>query len=160
MGWDGKGGFCSWVSNLAEAKVTLPTEHQYEYACRGGVNGFEYPWGNYFSNTKLWCSKVKVGDARMSASVLRTNNFFTNSFGLSDMVGNVWQWCSSWLEPYTVGDEPTTISTKRVATGLRVVRGGSWVYKDVGFFRCANRGSCDPSGRHHNNGFRLVSEFK
>ena len=106
MGADGTGGFCAWASEVAGFRVSLPTEAQWEYACRGGQSGLEYPWGNQFDQTKLWCSKDESGDAERTAPVVRNANIYRNEFGLTDMVGNVWEWCldyhrDSYLVPST-----------------------------------------------------------
>ena len=92
MGTDGKGGFCAWASELAGFSLTLPTEAQWEYGSRRGLDDF--PWGNGFDDAKLWCS---VNTKRTgTAPVVRSQNIYRNAYGLTDMVGNVWEWCSDW----------------------------------------------------------------
>ncbi len=74
VSWDeimNPAGFCAWASDVVGMQVTLPTNAQWEYAYRSGSDGLNYPWGNDFADGVN----------------------FTNSYGLSDMHGVVWQWC-------------------------------------------------------------------
>ena len=130
-------GFCSWVRGIAGIKLALPTEAQFEYAMRGGQDGLVYPWGNTFDRSKLWCSKTGFGDAGKTASVNRTSNIFRNSFGLTDMCGNVWQWCRDGYGPYAP-EEQTNPLMSNAGFG-RCIRGGAWNNVSPESFRCANR---------------------
>jgi formylglycine-generating enzyme required for sulfatase activity len=98
VGTEKQGGFCAWASDIAGFSLFLPTEAQFEYALRGGDDNLIYPWGNEFDDGFLWCSVQS--NRRTTAPVDRTSNIFTNKFGLTDMVGNVWQWCSDWYDVY------------------------------------------------------------
>jgi formylglycine-generating enzyme required for sulfatase activity len=137
MGSDGKGGFCAWVSDIAGFRLTLPTEAQWEYAARGGVGGQEFPWGNSYDDSKLWCSKVT--DRKQTAPVVRSSNIYRNGFGLTDMAGNVWQWCSDLYAPYSSVSQTDPIGPPSTSGTVRCVRGGSWNYVYPDIFRCANR---------------------
>ncbi len=153
MGSDGKGGFCAWASDIAGFRLMLPTEAQFEYAARGGQSGLDYPWGNSFDDSKVWCSKSTT---RMStAPVIRSSNIFRNAYGLTDISGNVWQWCSDWYGPYTTvaQSDPTGATSK--SDNDRCVRGGSWVDNNPVYFRCANRTRLYPGIRERSIGFRL-----
>ena len=155
MGLDGKGGFCAWASDIAGFRLTLPTEAQWEYAARGGQDGLQYPWGNTFDRSKLWCSGIKYGDAGKTSPVVRSSNIYRNAFGLTDMSGNVWQWCSDLYVPYdstTQTDPPGPAST---SDNVRCVRGGSWDSSNPDDFRCADRGRRYPGSRSGISGFRL-----
>ncbi len=94
MGADGKGGFCAWASGVAGVRLTLPTEAQWEYCARDGGKPIKYPWGNRFDASKCWCSRSST--RLMTAPVDRTDSIYRNGLGLTDMVGNVWEWCSDW----------------------------------------------------------------
>jgi formylglycine-generating enzyme required for sulfatase activity len=152
---DGKGGFCAWASDISGFRLTLPTEAQWEYAARGGVAGSEFPWGNSFDRSKLWCSKKDFGDAGKTAPVVRSSNIYRNSFGLTDMVGNVWQWCSDLYGSYTGTEETNPVGPPSTSDNLRCVRGGSWSISLPVNLRCANRISDSPDFRFLIFGFRL-----
>lgn len=151
MGSDGKGGCCAWASDIAGYRLTLPTEAQFEYASRGGQSGFDYPWGNAFDDSKLWCSKSTKRTS--TAPVTRSSNIFRNAYGLTDMSGNVWQWCSDLYGPY--GSASQTDPQGPSSGPVRCVRGGSWIYDDPFYFRCANRYRNDPDFWYSSFGFRL-----
>lgn len=146
-------GFCEWASGLAGFKLTLPTQAQWEYAARGGKDGLEYPWGNDFDTSKLWCSKAKFGDALKTAAVDRTNRIYRNGYGLTDMVGNVWQLCADYYnDDYRpAGKDPVDTHKSK----YRCVLGGSWNSNDPDIFRCALRSGHNPDIRLSSFGFRL-----
>jgi formylglycine-generating enzyme required for sulfatase activity len=101
MGTDSNVGFCAWASEVAGFSLTLPTETQWEFASRGGQDEQEFPWGNKLDDSKLWCS----GNTKRTCtgSVVRSHNIYRNVYGLTDMAGNVWEWCSDWYaDTYTV----------------------------------------------------------
>ncbi len=152
------GGFCEWASGIAGFKLTLPTDAQWEYAARGGKDGLEYPWGNDFTVHKLWCSKAELGDAGKAAAVDRANRIYRNGYGLTDMVGNVGQWCADY---YNDGYRPNgkdPVDTQKSRT--RCIRGGSWDFNDPVIFRCAIRLRGNPDIGNYNDGFRLSAGQK
>ena len=156
MGWDGKGGFCDWVRSLTETYCSLPTEAQFEYVTRGGRDGLLYPWGNYWSDNKLWSSTKKYGDAAMTAPVSRNLRIYNNEFGISDMVGNVWQWCFDWYGPYTLASVTNPSGVMVPSEKERCVRGGSWIDNFEGYFVSSCRGKLSPEYRGNNYGFRMA----
>jgi formylglycine-generating enzyme required for sulfatase activity len=158
LGADGNGGFCAWASDVAGFPLTLPTEAQWEYAARGGKNGLNYPWGNRFDHTKLWCSLPSV--RRQTAPVIRRSNVFRNAFGLTDMVGNVLQLCSDWYGLYSRGPQTDPLGPKSSTENLRVARGASWGIDDPDVFQCALRFRNDPGSYSSHIGFRLVAAVK
>lgn len=93
VGINGVGGFCGWVRWVSGINVAPPTSEQFEYAARGGYDGLEYPWGNSFDESKVWL----WGD-KYTAAVDRKERIYRNRYGLTDMIGNVMQWCSSSYE--------------------------------------------------------------
>lgn len=154
MGLDGTGGFCAWASDIAGFRLTLPTEAQFEYASRGKAAGQEYPWGNAYDDSKVWCSvKSRRGQ---TAPVVRTSNIYRTAFGLTDMVGNVWQWCSDLYAPYLGAPQTNPVGPAATSDNGRCVRGGSWLnfFNPVNF-RCADRNWDYPDGRSNYFGFRL-----
>ena len=155
MGSDDTGGFCGWASDVAGVRLTLPTEAQFEYAARGGQSGLEYPWGNSFDRSKLWCSVARPGDAGKTAPVSRSSNIFRNVFGLTDMSGNVWHWCSDWYDSYANGSQTDPLGPSSSSENRRCVRGGSWGLNDPDGFRCAYRSRLYPGLGSSLIGFRL-----
>ena len=153
MGADYNGGFCAWASDVAGFQLTLPTEAQFEYAARGGQSGWMYPWGNSFDNTKLWCSVFT--NRNMVAPVFRSNNVYRNAYGLTDMVGNVWQLC---LDGHRIYESKTLTDPKGSLNGvLRCKRGGTWWQQQKDIFRCCHRGFEISDVATWHQGFRLVS---
>ena len=141
------GGFCEWASNLAGYDVSLPTEPEWEYAARGGKDGFDYPWGNKFELSKLWCSETRGdGDPGTTASINRKDRIFSNGYGLTDMVGNVCQWC---CEKHV----------SNLTRHYRVARGGSlYSFFNPESFRCASRDRNYVDDCNDISGFRLCSK--
>lgn len=148
------GGFCEWASGVAGFKLTLPTDAQWEYAARGGEDGLEYPWGNDLDASKLWCADA----TNETAAVDRTGRIYRNGYGLTDMVGNVWQWCADYYngDYRPAGTNPVDTSK----SDDRCVRGGSWYVFSPVNFRCALRGWCNPGSRNIDFGFRLSAGLK
>jgi formylglycine-generating enzyme required for sulfatase activity len=157
MGASGNGGFCAWASDVAGFRLTLPTEAQFEYAALGGQSGFDYPWGNSFDRAKLWCSVDKAGDAGKTAPVVRTSNIYRNTYGLFDISGNVWQWCSDLYASYTTSAQIDPTGPSSTSDNKRCVRGGSWISVNPDTFRCALRDWYLPDDGHGNLGFRLAA---
>lgn len=156
-GSDGKSGFCGWASEVVGQRLTLPTEAQFEYASRGGLDGDGYPWGNtHFDRSKLWCSNKEFGDAGQTAPVNRLTNISTNWYGLSDMTGNVPQWCSDLYGPYSSRDQTDPRGPSSTQENERCFRGCSWMFYEPGVFLCAYRWStkADTKGLI---GFRLTA---
>ena len=141
----GTGGFLSRINERAgdyEGRFQLPSEAQWEYACRAGVsdasgNLRSVAW--YYDNSG---SKTHAVGQKQA-----------NAWGLHDMKGNVWEWCDDWYGTY-----PSGVSTdpSGPASGLdRVLRGGSWVNFAVSC-RVAFRGNASPSDMTDNFGFRVA----
>ena len=96
-----------------------------------------------------------------TASLDRLNNVYVNKFGVSDLCGNVWEWCLDGYQPYVKSfDRLGYVSVPRDPVGAgdeKCLRGGSWYSVDPDFFRCASRGRFSPVSRVDGNGFRLVA---
>jgi formylglycine-generating enzyme required for sulfatase activity len=156
MGSDGKGGFCAWASDIAGFRLTLPTEAQFEYAARGGQSGLDYyPWGKTFDNNVVWCSKATK--RKSTAPVVRTSNIYRNAYGLTDMSGNVQQWCTDLFGPYTNSAQNDPSGPYTPSDNERCVRGGAWVSYNPDFLRCALRNRNIPDLRLDYGGFRLAA---
>jgi formylglycine-generating enzyme required for sulfatase activity len=132
--------------NLSAHAFRLPTEAEWEYACRGGSTS-DYYWGDAVNADYCW------SDANSGKETHPSGDLVPNSFGLFDMSGNVWEWCGDWYAPYDSGKILDIGGTK---TGLeRVIRGGSWMSFDRSH-RSSNRNSGLPLYRSKDLGFRTV----
>ena len=124
----------------------LPTEAQWEYACRAGT-ATTYYWGDAMDGTYAWYSSNSGSTAHPVGTRL------PNAWGLYDMSGNVWEWCRDWYGygALAYGTDPTGSASG----SYRVERGGSW---SSNADRCASsyRDGHAPSNRNLDNGFRLV----
>jgi formylglycine-generating enzyme required for sulfatase activity len=134
----------------------LPTEAQWEYACRAGTttpfstgNNITTSQANYDGNYP-YTNNAK-GEYRQRTTPV--GSFAANVWGLYDMHGNVWEWCWDWYGTYETGTQ--TDPKGAVSGNNRVRRGGSW-YDDGQYLRWAFRDGILPSSAGHYLGFRLV----
>jgi formylglycine-generating enzyme required for sulfatase activity len=143
----------AWTADFSKTGYRLPTEAQWEYACRAGSTT-EFWWGTDTNGmgARTWSYYNSGGTTHPVATKL------ANAYGLYDMAGNVWQWCNDWYGDYTAGaaTDPTGASTGT----YRVLRGGSWFSDDGGGgvgFRSAFRYISNPAAYgHEDQGFRVV----
>jgi formylglycine-generating enzyme required for sulfatase activity len=131
----------------------LPTEAEWEYACRAGTTT-RFFWGDDPTYTTLNQYAWWSGDSGATTHPVGSLGAGSaNPFGLFDMTGNVWEWCGDWYGPYTTA---TATDPTGPATGsYHVVRGGSWFHGDT-FCRSANRSYSGPDDRFSSIGFRVV----
>jgi uncharacterized repeat protein (TIGR02543 family) len=135
----------------------LPTEAEWEYACRAGTTTYWYTGNSEDAALKAaawyWSTipSQTSGQAGYGSQPVGTKT--ANAWGLCDMHGNVWEWCWDWYGSYSSGDQ--TDPTGAAAGSYRVVRGGSWI-NIASYLRSAYRSSYDPYYRSSDYGFRLV----
>ena len=128
----------------------LPTEAQWEYACRAGnLSWFSFGDDETLLNEYAWFGANSSGRTHPVAQKK------PNKWGLYDMHGNVWEWCNDWGGKYQTGK--TTNPHGPLSGQHRIVRGGSWHYQIMAT-RCANRNYLFPNNQNYNVGFRLVME--
>lgn len=139
----------------AGARFALPTEAQWEYACRAGTTT-PFPWGGVLNGDKANCDgNCPYGtdvEGKYLGKTAPVGSYSANPWGLFDMNGNVWEWCEDWY-----GDYPSSGSTDPLgpATGSnRVLRGGGW-YNYALNCRSARRSYSDVDYRSVSFGFRL-----
>jgi formylglycine-generating enzyme required for sulfatase activity len=157
VSWTEVQEFITKLCQLTSKKYALPTEAQWEYACRGGSTS-AFSSGNCLnSNQANYDGNHPYIDCNTGTYKQKTSevgSFKANDFGLCDMHGNVHEWCSDWYGPYAKCD--TLKNPTGPASGtFRVIRGGNW---NVGarYCRSACRNYFTPDFRARTLGFRLV----
>jgi formylglycine-generating enzyme required for sulfatase activity len=154
VSWNDAQAFCSWASKVEGVELRLPTEAEWEYACRAGTTGERYAdldaiaW--YFHNTGHGKGGY-TGYGKDGCQPVGQKQ--PNAFGLFDMIGNAMAWCQDWFGSYPA--EPQTEPMGPSSGSERVVRGSSWVTSMVNC-RAAIRRCIPPSDARFDLGFRLV----
>jgi hypothetical protein len=128
--------------------LDIPTEAQWEYACRAGTTTTYY-WGDSMDGAYAWYSS----NASSTTHVVGTRT--SNAWGLYDMSGNAWEWCLDWRGDLVTAENPEGASSGTA----RVLRGGSW-YDNASSLTSSWRSSwISPSTGKENSGFRLVGNL-
>jgi formylglycine-generating enzyme required for sulfatase activity len=159
--WDDAQRYVKWLSTVTGKTYRLLTEAEYEYAARAGTQT-PYPWGNDFAvNDKPMANCNGCGsipwDNNETAPI---NSFPANNFGLSDMVGNIWEWVQDCFHP-TFDNAPldgSAWTTDCPDRTYRAVRGGSWL-NPPNYVRSANRFKASAVDRDDNLGFRVARDL-
>lgn len=156
--------FCQWLSARDRRRYRLPTEAEWEYAARGR-EGRKYPWGsdegrgdlaNFADrNTTFAWSDHTVDDGYAESSPVGAFPLGASPFGIEDMAGNVWEWCSDFFEPYRPNPKTNPRGAKNGTK--RVYRGGSWKSR-FNSLRASTRGSNALNYSCNDLGFRVVCE--
>ena len=124
----------------------LPTESQWEYACRAGTDT-TYSWGDSITASKANYSSSGLSQTR------DVGNYAANPWGFFDMHGNVWEWVWDWKGKY---DSSLSVDPRGPNSGsYRVVRSGAW-NREVQAVRLSNRDYDKPTETYGNLGFRLL----
>jgi formylglycine-generating enzyme required for sulfatase activity len=143
VSWEDCQEFINKLNAKTKRDYRLPTEAEWEYACRAGTTT-AYSYGDLLT----------MNDANfLGDGIKAVGSYKPNAFGLFDMHGNVWEWCSDWYGFYPEG--PATDPKGPATGGRRVLRGGS--FSSIGLeTRSSFRSDNSPSFRFFLNGFRLV----
>jgi len=153
VSWSDAVEFCKKLTEMEKkaGRITesmayqLPTEAQWEYACRAGTTG-AYSWGDSISSFNA------NYESRVRNKTTPVGEYSANPWGFHDMHGNVWEWCADRWSDYPQG---AVTNPEGPASGsIRVRRGGSWLDGGV-FLRSAERSNSGPGYRHGAVGFRV-----
>jgi len=162
VSWNDAVAYCKWMSNKTGKSFRLPTEAEWEYACRAGTTtpfntgeNLTTAQANYNGNYPY--NNNQKGKYR--ENTVPVDSFEPNAWGLYNMHGNVWEWCRDWYEGkyYEECKENATVENPAgPETGsYRVLRGGGW-RSNAWYCRSADRSSGAPGHRSDYVGFRLV----
>ncbi|MFM7164019.1 MAG: formylglycine-generating enzyme family protein, partial [Planctomycetaceae bacterium] len=154
VSWDDAVEFCKKLSAMEGKVYRLPTEAEWEYACRGGTKtAFSFGDDEAELGKYAWFDGNALDiDEKYAHRVAQKP---PNPFGLHDMHGKVYEWCSDWYGAYP--STPLTDPRGPSSGSFRVLRGGSW-RGEPGLVRCAYRSYDTPERRGYGSGFRLVLE--
>lgn len=141
--WYDAMAFCNWLSEQVGGRITLPTVEQWEYAANQGDER-AYPWGDYWDGNRC-NNNVNPFKSNGVSQVTRYDGIGESPFGVSDMVGNVWEWCM---------DKDSKIGNEVAST--RSMRGGSSNSTDSGMYVIKAKNSLPADKALPNVGFRIV----
>lgn len=149
VSWNNAVAYCAWLSKQTGKNYRLPTEAEWEYACRAGTTT-PYYTGNSLPSEMQKAQQTNRNLTNVNLSVGKAT---PNAFGLYDMHGNVEEWCLDWYGPYSAD---TQTNPGGPSDGLyKVTRGGSH-NTPVKYLRSANRSAATPDDFHLQIGFRVV----
>jgi formylglycine-generating enzyme required for sulfatase activity len=152
VSWHDANAFCTWLSVKTGIGIFLPTEAQWEKAARG-TGQLRYPWGNSEPN----CNVANYNDCYGMTRPVGSYPSGISPYGVYDMGGNVWEWCSDWYSATYYAESPYNNPTGPASGDDRVKRGGSWNNNALKT-RCASRYYTPPSGGGSKLGFRICRD--
>ena len=160
VSWNDAMAYCAWAGRR------LPTEAEWEFASRGGLEGARYPWGDELLDEGAWRCNIWQGQFPVSGSTddgylltAPVRTFRPNGYGLWQTVGNVWEWCADRYDARYYTYSPTDRPSGPEHGASRVMRGGSYLCHDsyCNRYRNSARSSNTPDSSMGNAGFRTVA---
>ncbi|UCF15168.1 MAG: formylglycine-generating enzyme family protein, partial [Phycisphaerales bacterium] len=119
VSWHEAKRFCEKLSSTVDGLFRLPTEAEWEYACRAGTTTTYY-WGDDFD------SRYARTIADRESGTANVGTRLPNAWGLYDMSGNVWEWCADWYKPHDTSLAESIDPQGPSSSDFKVLRGGSW----------------------------------
>jgi formylglycine-generating enzyme required for sulfatase activity len=173
VSWFDAVAYAKWLSTSTGIEHRLPTEAEWEFAARGGLDGKEFVWGDEFqpgdkSMGNIWQGNFPAENSAADGfrGTAPVGSFPANGYGLHDMAGNVWEWCADWYRPDYYAQSPAQnppgpesgLDPAEPGVPKRVQRGGSFLCTDVycGAYRPGRRMKTSPDTGLSHAGFRLV----
>lgn len=155
--WNDAIEFCRRLSEKEGARYRLPTEAEWEYACRAGTTTAYHTGDSLSTEQANYNGELDDPEGGLNRDeTTPVGSFAANAWGLFDMHGNVWEWCSDWHGEY---DTVNTTDPRGPEQGTtRVVRGGCWV-NAAKVCRSATRGDTEPMSWNFHFGMRVVREL-
>jgi len=162
VSWNDAAAYAAWASKQ------LPTEAQWEYAARGGLEQRLYPWGDELTpqgkhRCNIWQGQFPVEDTAADgfSGTCPVDAFPPNKYGVYSTTGNVWEWCADW---FNINFSSTTILHNPSGPAIgqtKVMKGGSFLCHEsyCNRYRVAARTANTPDSSASNIGFRCVKNL-
>jgi len=149
VSWNDAAAYTAWAGKR------LPTEAEWEYAARGGLEGKRFPWGDEPAACNIFRGRFPDRPTEVVGTVPAADGT-ANAFGVRNAVGNVWEWCADWFSAAYYAESPRDDPAGPASGAERVMRGGSYLCHDsyCRRYRVAARTSNTPDASAGNVGFR------
>ncbi len=149
VSWHDAVAYCAWLGKMNGRRYRLPTEAEWERACRGGLEGKLYSWGDEPPESLPDYAR------RWTNGPEPAGRYTPNGYGLYDMGDNVHEWCADWYDAGYYARSPERNPQGPPSGSRRASRGGSWRHH-IKVARCAARSSIPPEFQYADYGFRVA----